>query len=153
MAWDEIDLDKRLWTIPAQRMKSDSAHIVPLSPAAAAILESLPRWQGKFVFSVKGGLRPITGFAGRLDARMPGIGGWIFHDLRRTMRTGLSALRVHDIVAEMAIGHTQKKLHKVYDQHSYLDERRHAFEAWANRVISIVEPGGASNVIPLALRS
>jgi hypothetical protein len=70
------------------------------------------------------------------------------------MRTGLSALRVQDIVSELCIGHTQKGLHKTYDQHAYLDERRHAFDAWANRVMSIVEPGGASsNVIPMAGRA
>ena len=83
---------------------------------------------------------------------MPGVADWRFHDLRRTMRTGLSASRVPDIVAELCIGHTQKGLHKTYDQHAYLDERRHAFDAWANRLMLIVEPGNASNVIPLAGR-
>jgi integrase len=149
MTWDEIDLDKHLWTIPAERMKSDAPHVVPLSPGAVATLESLPRWNGKYVFSAQEGRRPIAGFANikrRIDARMQCVAAWTFHDLRRTMRTGLSALRIQDVVAELAIGHTQKNLHKVYDQHSYLDERRHAFEAWADRVMSIVEPGRAENV-------
>ncbi len=152
MTWDEIDIDKRLWTIPSERMKADAPHVVPLSPAAMAILESLPRWHGKYVFSAQEGRRPIAGFANikrRIDARMPGVADWTFHDLRRTMRTGLSALRIQDVVAELAIGHTQKNLHKVYDQHAYLDERRHAFDAWAERVSSIVEPGRAKNVYNL----
>jgi integrase len=149
MAWDEIDTGKRLWTIPAERMKADAPHVVPLSPAVMAILESLPRWHGKYVFSVKDGERPITGFSvikGRVDARMPGVAPWTFHDVRRSMRTGLSALRIQDVVAELCIGHTQKGLHKTYDQHAYLDERRHALDAWANRVLSVVEPGRAKNV-------
>jgi integrase len=155
MTWDEIDLDKRLWTLPPDRMKTDAAHVVPLSPAAIEILESVPRWHGKYVFSVQEGARPIACFAAiksRIDARMPGVSGWTFHDLRRTMRTGLSALHIQDIVAELAIGHTQKGLHKTYDQHAYLDERRHAFEAWANRLMSIVDPPADDGIIQIAAR-
>lgn len=155
MTWDEVDLDKRLWTIPAERMKAEASHVVPLPPAAVEILASLPRWHGKYVFSTTGGARPIANFSGikeKVDSFMPGVADWRFHDLRRTMRTGLSASRVPDIVAELCIGHTQKGLHKTYDQHAYLDERRHAFDAWANRLMLIVEPGNASNVIPLAGR-
>jgi integrase len=62
MTWDEIDLDKRLWTLPPDRMKADAAHVVPLSPLAIAILESLPRWNGKYVFSARDGKSPMTGF-------------------------------------------------------------------------------------------
>lgn len=156
MTWIEIDLEKALWTIPPERMKADSAHVVPLAPAAVEILRSLPRWTGPFVFSTTGGERPINGFSKmklRIDAAMAEpIAPWRFHDLRRTMRTGLAALRVPDIVAELCIGHTQKGLHKTYDLHAYLDERRHAFEAWANRVLSIVEPGADDNVILIAAR-
>ena len=152
MTWPEIDLDKRLWSIPADRMKADAAHIVPLSPEAAAILEGLPRWTGPFVFTSTSGRRPTANFSGikeRLDALLPGIDPWRFHDLRRTMRTGLSALRIADTVSELCIAHTQKGLHKVYDQHSYLDEKRRAFELWAGRLLSIVEPAASRNVVQL----
>jgi integrase len=153
MTWSEIDIDKVLWTIPADRMKGDSAHEVPLSTMAVEILKSLPRWTGPFVFTTTGGARPISGFSkmkARLDTAIKEpITPWRFHDLRRSMRTGLSALRVPDVVSELCIAHTQKGLHKVYDQHAYLDEKRHAFESWANRVLAICEPGGQSNVIPI----
>jgi integrase len=155
MAWREVDMEKRLWTIPGSRMKADVPHVVPLSPAAIAILESLPRWTGDYVFSGRDGKRPISWFSvikDRVDLLMPGVADWRFHDLRRTMRTGLSALRVSDIVAELCIGHTQKGLHKTYDQHGYLDEKRHAFDAWAAQLLSIVEPGDANNVISIAAR-
>jgi integrase len=156
MAWSEVDLAKGIWTIPAERMKADAPHIVPLAPEAVAILESLPRWTGPFVFSTTGGARPISGFSKmktRIDTAIAEpIEPWRFHDLRRTMRTGLSALRIPDTVSELCIAHTQKGLHKVYDQHAYLDEKRHAFEAWANRVMSIVDPGEASNVISIAAK-
>lgn len=44
--WDEIDLDKALWIIPAERMKMDREHRVPLSEGAVALLQSLPRLAG-----------------------------------------------------------------------------------------------------------
>ena len=155
MSWAEVDVAKGIWIIPADRMKSDTVHVVPLSPDVVAILGSLPRWPGPFVFSTTGGRRPIANFSGikeKLDALMPGLDPWRFHDLRRSMRTGLSALRIPDTVSELCISHTQKGLHKVYDQHTYLDEKRHAFEAWANHVLAICEPGGRSYVLPIAAR-
>jgi len=155
MEWSEVDLAKGIWTIPAERMKADTAHVVPLAPQAAAILESLPRWTGAFVFTTTDGRKPIANFDGikkKLDAHLPEVKAWRFHDLRRSMRAGLSALRVPDKVSELCIAHTQKGLHKVYDQHAYLDEKRHAFEAWANHVLAICEPGGPNNVIHIAAR-
>src|ERR1700730_3354025 len=85
----------------------------------------------------------------RLTAGPATIAVWRFHDLRRSMRTGLSSLRIADTVSELCIAHTRKELHKVYDQHSYLDEKRHALETWAARVMAICEPGAPSNIIPL----
>ncbi|HEV3158874.1 MAG TPA: integrase arm-type DNA-binding domain-containing protein, partial [Xanthobacteraceae bacterium] len=56
--WSEFDLAKKLWTIPAERIKADAAHIVPLSDDAVALLESLPRGDGDCLFSVNGGNSP-----------------------------------------------------------------------------------------------
>ena len=67
------------------------------------------------------------------------------------MRTGLSALPVPDLVRELVIAHTKPGLHKVYDQHAYESEKRHALELWAARLRNIVEPP-ADNVVPLAAR-
>jgi integrase len=128
ITWSEIDLDKALWTIPPERMKADAPHVVPLAPKAVELLESLPHWHGPYVFSNKDGARPIAGFSdmkARLDTLMPDISDWWFHDLRRTLRTGLSALRIPETVAELAIAHTQKGLHRTYDQHASLDEKRY----------------------------
>ena len=152
MSWHEVDLDKALWTIPPERMKGDAAHEVPLPSAAVKILTELPRFTGPYVFTTTGGTRPISGFSkmkATLDERMPGVAPWRFHDLRRTMRTGLGGLPVPNNVAGLCIAHAQPGLHKVYDQHSYRDEKRRAFELWASRLHAIVEPGTAANVIPL----
>jgi integrase len=167
--WSEIDLARKLWTIPAERMKADAAHVVPLSDDVVAILESLPRFKkGDHVFSTTFGVKAINGFSKakeRLDKRMlrswralgraggkdrskARIEPWVIHDIRRSVRTGLSALPVFDLVRELVIAHTKPGLHKVYDQHAYLDEKRRALDLWAARLRTIVEPAPA-NVVPL----
>jgi integrase len=137
--WAEIDLDKALWTIPPERMKGDAAHEVPLPQMAVDILKGLPRWHGDFVFTTTGGARPISGFSKmrlRIDAAMKEpIAPWRFHDIRRTMRTGLGALPVPNKVSELCIAHAQPGLHWTYDLHSYRDEKRRAFELWSGRLL------------------
>jgi integrase len=153
MRWPEIDLDKALWTIPPERMKGDAAHEIPLPPIAVEILKGLPRFTGPYVFTTTGGARPIGGFSKmklRIDAAMKEpIAPWRFHDIRRTMRTGLGALPVPNNVSELCIAHAQPGLHRTYDLHSYRDEKRRAFELWAARLLSIVEPHGGADVVRL----
>jgi len=68
------------------------------------------------------------------------------------MRTGLSALPVPDLVRELVIDHTKPGLHKVYDQHAFADEKRHALNLWAAKLRSIIDPP-APNVIELTRAS
>jgi integrase len=146
--WSEIDLEQALWTIPPARMKGDASHEVPLTPAAVELLNALPRGDGPYVFSTTNGAKPISGFSKaktRLD-KAAGVADWRFHDLRRTMRTGLGGLPVPTNVAELVIAHAQPDLHQVYDQHKYRDEKRRALQLWADRLLSIVEPQSAKVV-------
>ena len=119
--WSEIDLAKKVWVIPASRMKADAAHVVPLSGAAITVLETLPRFErGDYLFSAAFGTKPVNAFGrakGSLDRAMKVEQPIVLHDLRRTMRTGLSAIPgISDLVRELVIGHTKPGLHKVYDQ-------------------------------------
>ena len=142
MAWDEIDFDKSLWTISAARMKAGRSHAVPLMRDALALLEGLPRFSGHFVFTTTNGEKAINGFGATkatLD-RVSNVSGWTFHDLRRTMRTHLSALPVQDLVRELVIAHSRPGLHRVYDQHSYLDEKRQCLTLWETRLRGILNP-------------
>jgi integrase len=166
----ELDRGRRVWTIPAERMKSETAHLVPLAPSAAAAFEALPVFtKGDHLFSTTHGTKAVNGFSkakGRLDAMMLAelqaiaeeqgddprkvtLEPWVIHDLRRTGRTHLSALPVPDLVRELVIAHAKPGLHKVYDRHAYLDEKRHALELWEARLLDIVEPPPA-NVIAIS---
>jgi integrase len=162
MRWDELDLEGRLWAIGRERMKSDRVHVVPLSTLAIDIIDGLPRFAGSaFVFpsqrTRKASLglsaaqarasRPISGFsmAKREADRLIKAAGhqmpdWRWHDLRRSVRTNLSRLGVPEHVAELVIGHQVRGLRAVYDQWSYLSERRQALEQWSTLLRSILDP-------------
>jgi integrase len=153
--WNEFDLDKRLWIIPAGRMKAGVAHVVPLSDGAIDLLRALPRLdRGDHLFSFSFGARPANSFSRakkRLNTLMPPGEPFVFHDIRRSVRTRLSGIpNVSDLVRELVIGHTKPGLHKVYDLHAYEDEKRFALDEWASRLRSIVEPPPANIVTPTA---
>ena len=149
LGWGELTLDvedagnddKALWTIPAERMKGSRVHEVPMAPLATTLLRSLPRFTGNFAFTTTAGKRPISGFSkakGRLD-KLSGVEGWRFHDLRRTMRTHLSALPVPDMVRELVIAHAKPGLHAVYDRHTYQAEKRECLTLWERRLSAILD--------------
>lgn len=167
--WREFDIAKRLWTIPAARMKADAPHVVPLTDEAVAVLQSLPRFrEGDHLFTTTHGKKPVNGFSKakiRLDMQMlralravsrsrgehwqaVELEPFVIHDIRRTMRTGLSALPVPDMVRELVIAHAKPGLHRVYDQFAYLDEKRQALELWSCRLRDIVRPP-LKNVVTL----
>ena len=148
----EFDLDAATWTIPPGRMKSDEPHVVPLAPVVVEILRSLPQGRGYVI----GGASPIhySRAKRQLDVRMIALNGgkaiprWTWHDARRTFRTGLSGLKIAPHIAELAIAHGKQGLNRIYDQYEYGGELRHAFEAWAQRVMTIVMPP-PDNVVSL----
>ena len=133
-------------------------------------MKSLPRFHhSDILFSTTFGKKAVNGFSrakARVDELMLGearalavcrgddpakvkLDEWRIHDIRRTMRTGLSALPVSDMVRELVIAHTRSGLHKVYDQYAYLDEKREALELWGKRLRSIVMPL-PDNIVALA---
>jgi integrase len=61
MRWSEIDLDKKIWTVPADRMKAGREHRVPLSAPAVAILRQLEKLKtGDFVFAGQARNKPLS---------------------------------------------------------------------------------------------
>jgi integrase len=176
--WPEFDLANGRWTIAANRMKGKNGkarpHVVPLTGDMLAILRDLPRFErvGPFLFSSTFGRKPVwvnDKVKRRLDQRMlrtlralaRARGGdpsnvelpaWVNHDLRRTVRTGLSRLRVADDVAEAVLAHARPGIVGVYDRFDRFDEKRAALERWASEVRRIVDRSPpADNVTHLAL--
>ena len=144
--WRELVIDEQFWEIPASRFKSNRKHIVPLSKLALDIIAKLPQSGDP-----KSRLLQFNDFSkakARLDKLMLAelrkrnaratLPRWTYHDLRRTMRTRLSELRVPEHVSEAVIGHQKSGLNKVYNLYEYLDEKREALDAWAKRLSGIV---------------
>jgi Arm domain-containing DNA-binding protein/integrase-like protein len=153
--WGEFNLNKGLWTIDQRRFKSNAEHVIPLTDDALALLDGLPRFKrGEYVFSTTFGEKPTVisdKIKNQIDRRMAEIldresQPWVLHDLRRVVRSHLSALRIPDHVAEMVLGHGRKGIQRVYDQHRYQDELREALTRWNARLRSIVEPTPAKVV-------
>lgn len=162
VVWSEVPDEHKVLSIPRERFKSDSEHIVPLTDAACEVLEGVPRLAGSDLIFTTNGEAPLwlgSLAKRRLDARMLEIlrgldkergdpprselVTWVQHDLRRVVRSHLSALDVEDHVAEMVLGHGRRGLQRVYDQHRYEPQIRTALEKWAERLTQIVEPAPA----------
>jgi integrase len=172
--WTEFDLRKREWTIPAKRMKGRTGkvrpHMVPLTDDMVAILDNLPRFnQGTYLFSLKAGALPVwmsSYVKAKLDAHMrrtlralarsrgedfsgrEPLPPWTNHDIRRSVRSQLSRLKIEEVVREAVLAHARPGITKVYDLHNYADEKRHALQLWNARLRSIVEPK-PDNVVTL----
>jgi len=78
------------------------------------------------------------------------VANWVNHDIRRTVRTGLSRLGIREEVSEAVLAHVQGGIKGNYNLYGYLDEKRIALERWAAHVHRLVEP--SSNVVPLTRR-
>lgn len=174
----EREIEGRRWTIPAARRgKTDSAHSIHLTDTALGIIadakaeiDRLHRRRGEpwagYIFEARPG-QPVTNAAlcravERAQATLGAKdsapwGRWRPHDLRRTMRTGLSACGVRPDIAELTIGHTKRGIVAVYDQHGFETERRAGLEAWEARLLRIAagkDPDAAEgdNVVKLEAR-
>jgi integrase len=100
MDWSEIDLEARIWTLPAERAKNDEAHIIPLTDMAIAELKALHPKDKGFVFSTTG-TTPVSGYSKAkrlLDEHMLKI---MTERLQRLKKAGdkvqVSEWRLHDL--------------------------------------------------------
>jgi integrase len=74
MQWSEIDIDKKIWTVPANRMKAGREHRVPLSSRAVAILKQLKKATvGEFVFPGQTRNKPLSNMAMEMIATVHGF--------------------------------------------------------------------------------
>jgi integrase len=138
--WDEIEGD--VWTLPASRSKTKTEITRPLSKAALAVLDGLPRIDDCDFPFTSNGVTPLNSFSDpkRLLDKRSGVTGWRLHDLRRTARSLLSRADVHSDIAEKCLGHSRGDIIERYDLHKYLNEMQRAFEALSALVERIINP-------------
>ena len=135
MRWSEIDLDAKIWVIPAESSKNDKPHVVPLNGFALRLLETLPRFPDcDWVFTTtrRG---PINGFSKALRhiQTRSETADWRFHDLRRTAASGIARAGIAPHVVEKVLNHisgTISGVAAVYNRYGYDAERREALDKW-----------------------
>jgi len=156
MRWADLDLENKLWTLPASSTKAGRTHEVPLSDTAITIIEALPHLSGTFVFPSKarqkdkGDERTVSGWsaAKKRAEKIAGFDDWRLHDLRRSMATHTRALGIDRDTVSAILNHTRSDVTGIYDRYSALPEKGRALDAWSNKLRVIIE-GRAENVLPL----
>lgn len=162
--WDEIDLQKGLWVIPAARMKMKREHRVPLSPAAIALLESLPHLDSNpLVFpAARGSMLSDMTLSATMrrmhDADLAAGGAGFFdirskrpavpHGLRSTFRDWVAERTTYPSeMAEVALAHRiTNAVEAAYRRGDMVEKRRGMMETWSDFLI------GADNVTSNVVR-
>lgn len=146
--WKDFDFDAKTWRIPDEHAKNRRGHLVPLSDWAVEELQALKGMAGnsRFVIPSSRGNKPanpklITRSVARSLPRFQKIGIDTFrpHDLRRTGRTELARLGVSKHIAERVLDQSKDVIEGTYDLNEYLDEKRTALTAWAQRLAKLRE--------------
>ncbi|WP_288483299.1 site-specific integrase [uncultured Novosphingobium sp.] len=135
MTWAEVNLEERLWTVPASRMKAGATHEVPLSDRAMAILNDLKNDKVQphhFVFPAQrsGSLSDMTLSAVIKRMQQTGI---TVHGFRSTFRdwAGEETSFEREVI-EMALAHTvASSVERAYRRGRALEKRRDLMTEWA----------------------
>jgi integrase len=150
--WDEIDLNKAVWTVPAGRMKKRIEHRVPLSKAAIDVLTRLQKDRiNEFVFfaKIRGTKRISDAVLGRLMETM-GRDDAVPHGFRSSFRTwaGEKTGFAREVI-EKALAHVVgDETERAYDRGDLFDKRRLLMDAWATVATSDPAKTG-DNVVAL----
>lgn len=146
--WSQIDEDAATWTRPADMMKSGEAHVVTLSPAALAILETAKQLRmDKTDLIFPGTKGQALSDMALLKIVKAEAGAFTVHGFRAAFRTWAAEHMptIPEAVAEAALAHTvPDAVVRAYQRAKFMDLRRKLLDAWAAFV------GGQSNVIRLA---
>lgn len=134
--WDEIDLEARLWTCPAERMKTGEVHRVPLTDEMLAIIEPLQAMASEYVFEGQKRHRPLSNMSMLMLLRRMKIEGFTVHGFRSTFRDWASEVaNAPREVAEMSLAHkVGSDVERAYARSDLLDRRRVLMERWSGFV-------------------
>jgi len=148
--WSEIDLEKALWVIPAQRMKKEREHRIPLSSGAVELLGKVPRFEGTdLIFPApRGGMLSDMTLSAAMkriheaDLKETGIGfidhvsarTAVPHGLRSTFRDWIAeSTSFPSDMAEVALAHkVPNAVEAAYRRGDMVDRRRTMMQAWSD---------------------
>ena len=137
--WEDIDLDQKVWVIPAERMKMKKPHTIPLTPQTIALLEMLKAMNGntEYLFPSH---RDRKGHANSQSANMAlkriGFAGeLVSHGLRALASTTLNEQGFDPDVIEAALAHIDhNEVRRAYNRAEYLQQRRVMMQWWSEHI-------------------
>jgi integrase len=136
--WDEIDLERNVWTIPAERMKMRRGHDVPVTERMVAILADVKRQQDargipcEYIFTNDKG-KPLSEMAALMFMRrLPGFEAFTVHGLRATFKGWVGTERDYprELIEEQ-LAHQVGAVERAYLRLSAVDRRRPIMEDWS----------------------
>ncbi len=135
--WAEIDLNAKLWTIPAERMKAKREHIVPLSVQALDILEVMKlisAHREHFFPSRNAPKQPMNSQTANAALKRLGYGGkLVAHGLRSIASTAMNESGFNPDVIEAALAHSDKnEVRRAYNRTTYLEQRKELMNWWGS---------------------
>ena len=144
MRWDEIDIEARLWTCPAERMKTANEHRVPLTSDMLAIIKPLKAMASQYVFEGQKRHAPLSNIAMLMLLRRMKVEGVTVHGFRSTFRDWASEVAsAPREVAEMSLAHkVGSDVERAYARSDLLERRRVLIERWSGFVA-----GASGNVV------
>lgn len=137
--WEDIDLDKNIWVIPAERMKMKRPHTIPLTQQSLALLNVLKPISGHREFLFPGHRDPRTHAnsqtANMAIKRMGFEGQLVSHGLRALASTTLNEEGFDPDVIEAALAHVDKnEVRRAYNRAEYLERRRKLMCWWSDHI-------------------
>jgi len=137
--WAEIDLDAKLWTIPAERMKAKREHIVPLSTQALEILEVMRPISAhrEYIFPSRNDpQQPMNSQTANAALKRIGYGGkLVAHGLRSIASTTMNEAGFNADIIESSLAHTDKnEVRRAYNRANYLKQRSDLLAWWGDEI-------------------
>ena len=131
--WTEIDLDRKTWKIPANRIKAGKEHRVPLTPRALAILEALNIQSDGFVFPGQKSGKPLSNMAMLELLRTMRGRGFTVHGMRSSFKDWAAETTTHEnTVTEMALAHAiGQKVEAAYRRGDLFAKRQILMDDWS----------------------
>lgn len=135
--WAEIDLEAKLWTIPAERMKAKREHIVPLSSQALNILEVMKPISAhrEYIFPSRNDPKqPMNSQTANAALKRIGYAGkLVAHGMRSIASTAMNETGFNSDVIESALAHIEKnEVRRAYNRALYLEQRKELMQWWGN---------------------
>ncbi len=139
--WSEFDLDNRVWTIPAERMKKRKEHRVPLTEEVIHLLSIMDSMKvnSEYVFpSIKDPKKPMHSQTANMAIKRMGFGGrLVSHGLRSIASSTLNEAGHDYILIEASLAHLiGSNTHRAYSRTDYLERRRELMEWWSKHIVN-----------------